>query len=313
MSATNSASDGVGANELHEVPELISALLSASDLARLDRLALFTRRRLRGEQVGERRTRRVGAGGEFVDYRTYVPGDDLRYVDWNVYFRLGDMAVKRFESVDAVRVLVAVDRSASMAGAKGLAARRLAAALCHVAVRRRDAATFAWLPPIEGRPPVETFRTVGRLAPLHDALVTTPDAGATDLARDLSRIVAAAGRRGPAVLLSDFFDPAGAVGGLSAMSAHGFETTALHVLDPTDAELPFGESLRCVDRETGEVVDVDVTPELQDSVRAAWRRRVERVRAWCAEREIGWVAVEVGRTLWDVLHELLKAGVVVGA
>jgi uncharacterized protein (DUF58 family) len=289
------------------------SVLSAADLARLDRLALFTRRRLRGEQAGERRTRRVGAGGEFVDHRTYVPGDDLRYVDWNVYFRLGDLVVKRFESVDAVRVLVALDRSASMAGAKARDARRLAAALCHVAVRRRDTARFAWLPALPGKPPVETFRVASRLAPLFDALATTPDAGDTNLARDLSRVVAAAEKRGPAVLISDFFDPAGAVAGLSALSARGFETTALHVLDPEDADLPLGESLRCIDRETGQRVDVDVTPELQDAMHAAWRRRVDRVRAWCGEREIGWVPVEVGHSMWDTLRALLKAGVVVGA
>lgn len=287
-------------------------LLSPADLARLDRLALFSRRRLRGEPAGERRTRRLGAGGEFADHRAYAPGDDLRYLDWNVYFRIGDLVVKRFEAVDAVRVLVAVDRSASMAGRKARFARRLAAALAHVAVRRHDAVSFAWLPAVEGRPPVETFRDAARLVPLFDALASTEDAGPTRLSADLGRVVAAAGRRGPAVLLSDFFDPAGAAAGLSTLAARGFETTALHVLDPADAALPVGETLRCVDRETGEVVDVDVTPEVAQAVEAAWRRRAERVRAWCAEREVGWVPVEVGRGLFDVLSALLRAGVVVG-
>ena len=288
-------------------------LLSPNDLARLDRLALFSRRRLRGDHPGERRTRRVGAGGEFVDHRAYVPGDDLRYVDWNVYVRLGDLVVKRFEAVDAVRVLVVVDRSASMTGAKAREARRLAAALAHVALRRRDAVDFAFVPTAPGRPVVEPFRDAARLGPLFDTLATVPDAGPTDLASGLARVLAAAGRRGPAVLVSDFFDPAGAAAGLSRLSAHGYEATALHVLDPADADLPVGEALRCEDRETGEVVDLDVTPELVEAVRVAWRRRAERVRAWCAEREIGWVPVEVGRSLWDVLKDCLRAGVVVGA
>jgi uncharacterized protein (DUF58 family) len=289
------------------------ALLSPQDVARLDRLALFTRRRLRGERSGERRARRLGAGGEFEDHRLYAPGDDLRTVDWNVYFRLGDMVVKRFEAVDAVRVLVALDRSASMTGAKGREARRLAAALVHVALRRRDAVAFAWLPAVPGRPVVEVLRDPARAAPLLDALATVPDAGRTDLAADLVRVRAAAGRRGPAVLVSDFYDPAGAAAGLSRLASHGFEATALHVLDPADAALPLGESLRCVDRESGEVVDVDVTDDLVEELHAVWRRRAERVRAWCGEREIGWVPVEVGRSLWDVLKDCLAAGVVVGA
>jgi uncharacterized protein (DUF58 family) len=289
-----------------------TSVLSPVDLARLDRLALLTRRRLRGEQPGERRSRRIGAGGQFADHRTYAPGDDLRYVDWNVYFRLGDLVVKRFEAIDSVRVLLCLDRSASMAGAKSAEARRLAAALAHVALRRRDTVAFAWLPAAQDRP-VEVHRDAGRLGPLFEALATVPDAGPTRHAEDLDRVLAAAGRRGPAVLLSDFFDPAGAVAGLSRLQSHGFETTALHLLDPRDAELPVGEAVRCVDRETGDVIDLDVTQELSDAVRASWRRRAERLRAWCAAREIGWVRVDVGRPLWDVLRDLLRAGVVVGA
>jgi uncharacterized protein (DUF58 family) len=293
-------------------PAPANAIFSAADLARLDRLALLTRRRLRGDMAGERRSRRIGAGGPFADHRTYTPGDDLRYVDWNVYFRLGDLVVKRFESIDSVRVLLCLDRSGSMAGRKSIEARRLAAALAHVALRRRDTVAFAWLPVLEGRP-VETYRDAARLGSLFEALASVPDAGPTRHGDDLERVLAAAGWRGPAILISDFFDPAGAVAGLSRLQAHGFETTALHLLDPDDAELPVGEAVRCVDRETGEILDLDVTAELAEGIRASWRRRAERLRSWCAVRGIGWVRVDVGRSLWDVLRDLLRAGVVVGA
>jgi uncharacterized protein (DUF58 family) len=290
----------------------LDPILSAGDLRRLDRLALLTRRRVRGDLPGERRSRRLGSGGEFADHRAYAPGDDLRYLDWNAYVRLGDLVVKRFEAVDSVRVLLVVDRSASMAGAKSLEGRRLAAALAHVALRRRDTVSFAWLPSVPGRPPVEVFRDPARLGPLFDALGATPDEGGTRHGPDLDRVVAAAGRPGPAVLVSDFFDPAGAVKGLSRLRAAGFETTAVHVLDPRDADLPVGESLRCVDRETGEVLDLDVTPEVADGVRAAWARRTGRLRAWCTARSIGWVGAGVGRALWDVLGDLRRAGLVSG-
>ena len=286
-------------------------LFTAEELARLDRLSLLTRRTLRGENVGERRSRRIGAGGEFVDHRTYVPGDDLRYVDWNVYFRHGDLVVKRFEAEENVRVFLAVDRSPSMEGRKALAARRLAGALAHVALRRRDAVTFAWLPATE-EGPVITLRDPARLPALLDAMARVPSAGPTRLAPDLDRATAMTKRRGPAVLVSDFFDPAGAVAGLARLAARGFEVTALHVLDPADADLPVGEAVRCVDRETGETVDVDVTEAFAEAVHAAWRRRAERVRAWCAPREIGWVAVDASKPVWDVLREMLRDGVVVG-
>ncbi|HVG94337.1 MAG TPA: DUF58 domain-containing protein [Planctomycetota bacterium] len=288
-------------------------ILSAADVRRLDRLALRTRRRARGDLPGERRSRRIGSGGEFADHRAYAPGDDLRYVDWHAYARLGQLVVKRFEAVDSVRVLLCVDRSASMAGAKSRDARRIAAALAHVALRRRDTVTFAWLPSIPDRPPVDVFRDPARIEALFDALALAPDAGPTRHAPDLDRVMAAAPRPGPAVLVSDFFDPAGAVRGLSRLRAGGFETTAVHLLDPSDAELPVGESVRCTDRETGETLDLDVTPEVAEGVRAAWSRRAERLRAWCAARSIGWVAADAGRSLWDVLRDLRRAGLVAGS
>jgi uncharacterized protein (DUF58 family) len=290
----------------------VEPILSAGDLRRLDRLALLTRRRVRGDLPGERRSRRLGSGGEFADHRAYVPGDDLRYVDWNAYVRLGDLVVKRFEAVDSVRVLLVVDRSASMAGAKSLEARRLAAALAHVALRRRDTVTFAWLPSVPGRPPIEVLRDPARLRSLFESLVAVPDAGPTRHAPDLDRVVAAAGRPGPAVLVSDFFDPAGAVQGLSRLRAGGFDATAVHVLDPRDADLPVGESLRCVDRETGETLEIDVTSEVAEGVHAAWARRASRLRSWCTARSIGWVAADAGRPLWDVLRDLRRAGLVSG-
>jgi hypothetical protein len=115
------------------------------------------------------------------------------------------------------------------------------------------------------------------------------------------------------VLLSDFFDPAGAVGGLRRLVAHGFETTALHLLDPADAALPEGEAVRAFDRETGASFDLDVTPEVGEAVRAAWRRRADRLRSWCVGHGIAYVRAEVDRegedrALWAVLREMLRVG-----
>ena len=287
----------------------MSALFTPADRARLDRLALRTRRTMRGEAVGERRSRRIGAGGEFADHRTYAPGDDLRYVDWNVYFRHGDLVVKRFETVETVDVLLLVDRSPSMEGSKALAARRLAGAIAHVALRRRDSVAAGWLPAIEDRPRIDSLRTPKRLEALFDDLASAPAGGTTNHARDVERGIAAVKRRGPAFLISDFFDPAGATTGLSRLVHHGFEATAVHVVDAKDAELPVGEAVRAVDRETGETVDVDVTPALAEAVHAAWRRRVERMRAWCGAHEVTYVRLDADRPLWDAVQDLWRSGV----
>jgi uncharacterized protein (DUF58 family) len=226
-----------------------------------------------------------------------------------VWFRLGETVVKRFESEDAVSILLCVDRSLSMAGRKGEEARRLAGAIAHVALRRRDSVTLAWLPRLPERP-IETFRDAARVEALFARLRDVPCEGATAHASDLERILPAVHRRGPAVVLSDFFDPAGAVRGPPRLAAHGFETTALQMVDPADVDLPVGESVRAVDRETGDAMDLDVTPAFVEALHAAWRRRSERLRAWCLARQVGWQRVEAGRPMWDVMHEMIRAGVV---
>lgn len=288
----------------------MGALFDSSERARLDRLAILARKAARGEEQGERRSRRIGTGGEFADHRAYVPGDEPRYVDWNVYGRLGDLVVKRFEAETSVNLLLLVDRSPSMAGSKSATARRLAGALGHVALRNRDAATLAWLPALAGRP-AETFRGRAGIEALFQTLVETPLEGQTDHAADLRRVLTATPRRGPAVLVSDFFDPSGADHGLSLLAGHGFETTALHLLDPADVDLPAGSSLKCRDRETGEVVDVDATPEVLDALRSAWRRRAERLSSWCVSRGIAHRAIDVERPFWDVVLSMVRERVLV--
>jgi uncharacterized protein (DUF58 family) len=283
-------------------------LFSPTDRARLDRLALRTRRTMRGEAVGERRSRRIGAGGEFADHRAYVPGDDLRTVDWNVYFRHEDLVVKRFEAVETVDVLALVDRSASMTGAKARAARRVAGAIAVVALRRRDTAAIGFLPPLRGRPRVEVHRTPRRLEALLDGLASAPTEGTADPAPEVEGAAGVIQRRGPAFLVSDFFDAAGASRGLTRLLHHGFEATAVHVVDTRDADLPVGESIRATDAETGATLDLEVTEALAEAVHAAWARRAERLRAWCGAHGVPYVRVDAAEPLWTAIEALWRAG-----
>jgi hypothetical protein len=61
------------------------------------------------------------------------------------------------------------------------------------------------------------------------------------------------------------------------------------------------------------VVEVDATPAFLDDLRTAWRRRAERLEAWCVAREIGWQGVDVSRPFWDVVSEMARGGVLVGS
>ncbi len=286
-------------------------LLTEAELRGLDRLRIIRRRPSSTENPGDWRTGRVGSGALFADHRDYVAGDDLRYVDWNVYARLGDLVVKRFETEENLELTICVDRSLSMAGAKSRAARRLAAALGYIALGRLDHVRLAWLPTL--RPlPVSTHRGKGRAGALLDALASTPDEGRTAHGQDVARILSLTKRRGLAVVLSDFYEPQNLVSGLAGLRARGMDVVALHVLDTDDVDLPLGDSLLAIDRESGAEVKIDVTRAFLDSLRATWHRRADALERWCVQREILYQRMEVHTPLWDVLAEMLGRGITVG-
>jgi uncharacterized protein (DUF58 family) len=287
-------------------------LLSESDLRRLDRLRIRRRRPASTGDPGDWRTGRVGSGILFADHRDYVPGDDLRYVDWNVYARLGDLVVKRFEVEENLELLLCVDRSLSMDGAKSLAARRLAAALGYLALTRMDRVRLAWLPSL-GSAPVSIHRGRGSTGKLLDELHTASLEGTTAHARSISRVLSTCKRRMIAVVLSDFYDPQNAVAALAALRSRGMEVVAVHMLDASDVEFELGASLLAVDRETGMEVKVDVTSSLLESLRTSWHRRADTLERWCVSREVLYQRSDVALGLWDVLRDMLARGVAIGA
>src|SRR5512141_418461 len=91
-----------------------STLLSPSLLAQLERMELISRKIFRGRMKGERRSRRKGQSVEFADFRNYVPGDDVRFIDWNTYARLERLFLKMFMEEEDLHFYAVIDASPSM-------------------------------------------------------------------------------------------------------------------------------------------------------------------------------------------------------
>ncbi len=118
-----------------------STLLSPQVLAQLERLELVSRKVFRGRMKGERRSKRKGQSVEFADFRNYVPGDDLRFIDWNLYARLDKLFLKLFLEEEDLHFYVLIDTSLSMdfgEPTKLHYAKQLAAALGFVGLVRAD-------------------------------------------------------------------------------------------------------------------------------------------------------------------------------
>ena len=286
---------------------MTAPLFSPEELRRLGRLRLSPRRPHLVPRLGGWQSRRFGSSGLFADHRDYVPGDDLRYVDWNVYARHGEMVVKRFESEEALELLVLLDRSASMSGAKAHAARRLAGALGYIALGHRDHVHLGWMPRVKGAGVQRFVPGSGSSKHYLAALVQAPDAGQAAPQESVQALLAGRRRRASTVVLTDGHDEQALVRSLRLLRAQSMDVVVLHIRDPGEIEFELGTALRCRDSETGEQIDIDVSEAFLASLHRTWHARQHRLAAWCAGHGVSMHAVDVRVSIWRLLPRLLGA------
>ncbi|PYM43210.1 MAG: DUF58 domain-containing protein [Candidatus Rokuibacteriota bacterium] len=272
------------------MPTTRPAPFSSEFLAQLERLALLSRRVFRGRVRGERRSPRRGHSVEFCDYRAYGVGDDLRYVDWNIYGRLDRLHVKLFVDEEDLCLHLLLDASASMdfgAPTKLEYGARLAAALGFVGLVGmervgvgvlRERVAEGWSPTRGRNQVVNLFEFLGRVGP----------AGGTSLNDGLGNYAMRAREPGLAVVVSDLMDPAGFETGVRALLERRFDVHLVHVLAPEEMDPELAGDLRLVDAETGETRELSVDGEALRTYRERLRQFLERVETFSRTQEIGY-------------------------
>ena len=251
---------------------------SALDPAVIDRLSGLTvvaRTVVEGFMSGHHRSPQRGSSVEFAQHREYVPGDELRHIDWQIFARTDRLVVKEFVEETNFSCTMLVDASESMAF-KTLAwskfdyARWCAAALGHLVIRQRDAAGVGVFGEDvrELRPPANGAHQLKEIADLLEA--TTP-AGSTAIGDVLHWVAGHLGRRGIVAIFSDFFDDIGkVVEGMRRLSHAGHEPILFQILDPQEREFDF-ERLRRLDGLEG-MGRVKVDPK---AIRQAYREEIQ--------------------------------------
>ena len=238
-------------------------LLPPTLLAALGNLPLVARTVVEGALTGLHRSPRFGFSQEFAEYRAYAPGDDLRFVDWNVFARTDRTYVKRYFGETNTRVMVLLDTSASMGiePSRGAIrkldfARFLTAAVIYLAARQHDAVGLAAFADAvrEYRPPSSRARAVDALFHRLDELEAE---GETNWADVLEQVMRRLAKRSLLVVVSDFFcDPSMLARQLAALAALGHDLLLFHVLDPAERRLPITGSATLRDVETGALMTV---------------------------------------------------------
>ena len=254
-------------------------------VSRLGSLELKARAIVEGFLLGLHRSPYRGFSVEFAEYRQYMPGDDLSFVDWKVYARSDRYYVKRYEQETNLPCHLVLDTSASMAyGSGGVTkleyGQYAAAALAWLLVQQRDAvgllafdeAIRAHLPP-SSRP--------GHLRALLVALDRLKPGQRSDMGRPLHDLADMITRRGLVVVLSDLLDePSAVVDGLRHVRFRGMEVVVFHLMDHAELTFPFDRAMRFRDPEAE--TEVLASPSV---VREEYLRRVHDQNAFY-EREL---------------------------
>ncbi len=279
-------------------------------LRTLEHLHMVSRKVFAGNLRAERRTRKVGGGIEFADHRTYARGDDFRYIDWNLYGRLDKLLLRLFEEEEDLHIYILVDCSDSMAignPPKMHYAMKVGAALTYVGLANLD--RVAILPfadrPLGRLPPA---RGKNRIFRVFDFLRTVEIGGKTDLAATMKAFVAQHSRRGLAVVISDFYDPAGFEEGINTLRYNKFEPFVLQVYDLKEAQPNLHGDLALVDCETGELREVTVSKALLEAYGREHERYCKEIEAFCTARAVPFFRTHTGVSFDELILRIFRSG-----
>lgn len=288
----------------------MTSLLGPRTLEHLSVLDVVVRGAAGGGRSGDRTAGIAGVGTIFREHRTYYPGDDPRYVDWNVYARQRTLHVKVYELEENLDVHLLIDTTPSMGsgpGSKMEAGLRAAAMVGSVALSRGDVVRATLLP---GRA-TSALSGSASTRTLLDVLGAAKSGGGASLDAAVRMQFPRIRRRAFALLVTDFLDNLQwwrrAV---EHLGSRDVEVACLHIVSPAERNPTAADSARLMDVETGEYFDVDVDDEAIASYRTWFDRRMRAIRAFLRAQRIPHVVVDSGRAgEADLLRHLLREGV----
>jgi uncharacterized protein (DUF58 family) len=253
-----------------------------------------------------------GFSVEFAEHRPYMPGDEIRHIDWKVLGRTDRYYIKQYEEETNLKAYLVVDTSRSMAYSSGdqpskaAYACYLAASLSYMMVKQQDAVGLAlfdehltrYLPP---------HATKGYLRQILVALEQMTPGNGTGVGRSLHQVADRIKRRGLVIVISDLFDdPAHVMTALKHFRHKKNEVIMLHVLDPMERSFAFGGAARFRDLESGEILSTQPW-QIQTAYRDAMHRFTEVYKRECRENYIDYLLLDT-TTPFDVAltHYLSK-------
>ncbi|MEO1496073.1 MAG: DUF58 domain-containing protein [Planctomycetota bacterium] len=282
-------------------------LLPPDLVAQLERLELVTRKVFRGRMKGERRSQRKGQSVEFADFRNYVPGDDLRALDWNLYARLDKLIIKLFLEEEDLHFYTLIDASPSMdfgEPTKLEHAKQLAAALGYVGLVRADRIRVETLggaqsPVLRGR------SSLPRMLEYLDGI--EPEETAT-LEEGVRGFCQRNHGRGVVVLISDLMDKRGYESALRYLVAQRMDVYVIQVLSQEEIAPEVVGDLRLVDCEDADEAEVTITAPLLARYQQTLEAFTAGAQHYCNRRGMAYLLASNETPVKDLVGSYLRRG-----
>lgn len=250
----------------------------------LDRMLLAVRPGATATRQGGHRSPVLASGVEFAEHRAYVPGDDVRHIDWKAFARHGQLTLRQFEEERDARIYVMLDLSGSMSRGAPVSkielAKKLAAAFAYVGMKQFDRALvipFGADLEREARP----VRAPADLPELDRFLQSCSAGGPTSFEQAVRSLAERHPRRGLVVVLTDLMKPDGWDAGFRRLGALGHELRVVHVRCAEDLEPDFQGELELFDAEEERSVCLRVSKDLLQAYAREVRKHVEACRESC--------------------------------
>ena len=285
-----------------------TSLLENSTLARVERMRMLPLRRRTNRSRGEHLAGKGGTSTEFNDYRDYVAGDDMRYVDWNIFSRLNRPYVKQYRHEEEMHVVVLVDASASMQfGDKFLRAKQLAACFGVMGLMNIEkVSVFACQH--AGKTPLILAPCTGRISMkrIFKFLEEIPPGGDFPIEEAVEAVLVQHRGRGIAVLLSDFLTFGAMERPMNMLFSAGLEVFAVQLLSGIELNPELTGDLRFVDSESGLTLDVSSVGDLLGFYHEHLNGLQEHLSTLCRQRSGRFVCLDASTPLDEILFDVLK-------
>jgi uncharacterized protein (DUF58 family) len=247
-------------------------LQSAEFLKALKMLTIKSKHDFPGQRIGERKTNRKGGSVEFKDFKEYDPGDDIRFIDWNLWARLDKLFIKIFHNEENQNIFILFDTSRSMkfgTNSKWEFMLSFVAAISYVSLHNGDfVKLYPFATNINNLFPLST--NPGNYPKMISLLEALEDSREADLINSVTSFLQNEKKKGILFVVSDFFYNLEEIeAALKKIRWHNYETTIIQVLAEEEIEPPYSGLLELIDAETNKSLEIELN--------AAYRLEYQRV------------------------------------